>query len=588
MERPLRERIGELSPELGIFVGMKRWGFWIIVISLLASSCVGEMPGQAGHDEKGLAGHDGYEFQKMTVERLPDLTIPRAGHMVRCIDGELTVFGGHSTGFIPTGTAEYYKDGKWQLMGMIYTHDNGTLATLPSGELMLCCGCEKPLGVGHTSYAESYDSATHRFRPLPELDWPSVFPSAICLADGTFVISGNWWRNDAIIEWSPERGLIRRAPSSVPRTDPFIFPVAPDNAIIFGSRDNYGGQAAPVVDQLVGDPFETPLLREWHPSYSELNGSQMDQSAVGDPAKGEYVYLVTAGRDDGQAAILKVDGTSFSLLDLDRPLPKSGIAGEPITWVYLLVDKSEPCAWTLGVAENWARLYVARVAYAEALQGGRASVRLYYAEDPDAVWKLSSIVCLPGGRLACVGGGWDNYDPSGQAMILHTDPPRRAGVPWLILVLCLLAAGALTFWCVRYFRRKHQRVPEERIPAESTPASGSDDRVTRLMGQITQVMEEKELFRRSGLTKEDLARAVSSNSRYVSDCINAVAGCSFIDYVNGYRIRYAQRLLYENPDMRLSEISEESGFSSEVTFYRNFKSRTGQTPGEWLAAQNRS
>ena len=105
------------------------------------------------------------------------------------------------------------------------------------------------------------------------------------------------------------------------------------------------------------------------------------------------------------------------------------------------------------------------------------------------------------------------------------------------------------------------------------------------MEQITAQMEEKELFRKNGLTKEDLARAVSSNSRYVSDCINAMAGCSFIDYVNGYRICYAQRLLYENPDMRLSEISEESGFSSEVTFYRNFKARTGQTPGEWLTSQ---
>lgn len=127
----------------------------------------------------------------MTVEWLPDLNIPRAGHLLRCIDGELTVFGGHSTGFIPTGTAEYYKDGKWRLMNMIYSHDYGTLATLPSGELMLCCGCEKPLGTGQTSYAEFYNSANHRFRPLPELDWPSTFPSAVCLADGTFVISGN-------------------------------------------------------------------------------------------------------------------------------------------------------------------------------------------------------------------------------------------------------------------------------------------------------------------------------------------------------------------------------------------------------------
>lgn len=314
---------------------------------------------------------DGYEFQKMTVEWLPDLNIPRARHLVRCIDGELTVFGGHSTGFIPTGTAEYYKDGRWRLMNMIYSHDYGTLATLPSGELMLCCGCEKPLGTGHTSYAEAYNSAKHRFRPLPELDWPSVFPSAVCLADGTFVISGNWWRDDAIITWSPERGLIRRAPSSVPRSEPFVFPVAPDNVIIFGAHDNSGRRAASVVDQLVGDPFEAPLLQEWHPSCSEMNGSLMDQSAVGDPSKGEYIYLVAANRDDGQAAVVKVDGTSFSLLDLDRPLPKVGLGDEPIIWACLVVDKTSPCTWVFGAAENWERFYVARVAYEEALRGGK-------------------------------------------------------------------------------------------------------------------------------------------------------------------------------------------------------------------------
>ncbi|MBR0084135.1 MAG: AraC family transcriptional regulator, partial [Bacteroidales bacterium] len=98
-------------------------------------------------------------------------------------------------------------------------------------------------------------------------------------------------------------------------------------------------------------------------------------------------------------------------------------------------------------------------------------------------------------------------------------------------------------------------------------------------------MEEDRLFLKKGLSKDDLARAVYSNSRYISDCINRKAGCSFTDYVNDYRIRYARQLLYENPDMRLADISEESGFSSQVTFYRNFKARTGQTPGEWLNAQ---
>ena len=46
---------------------------------------------------------------KMAVERLPDLNIPRAGHSVFCTGGEVTVVGGHTSGFVLTPTAEYFR-----------------------------------------------------------------------------------------------------------------------------------------------------------------------------------------------------------------------------------------------------------------------------------------------------------------------------------------------------------------------------------------------------------------------------------------------------------------------------------------------
>ena len=49
---------------------------------------------------------------RIEVELLPDLNIPRAGHEVFCVNGELTVAGGHTDGFVPTPTAEYLKDGQ--------------------------------------------------------------------------------------------------------------------------------------------------------------------------------------------------------------------------------------------------------------------------------------------------------------------------------------------------------------------------------------------------------------------------------------------------------------------------------------------
>jgi len=51
--------------------------------------------------------------------------------------------------------------------------------------------------------------------------------------------------------------------------------------------------------------------------------------------------------------------------------------------------------------------------------------------------------------------------------------------------------------------------------------------------------------------------------------------------VNGYRIRYAQERMLQEPSKPLSEIYEEAGFSNENSFFRAFKAETGQTPTEW-------
>ena len=523
--------------------------------------------------------YEGEAFLPMRVERLPDLTVPRGGHGVRVVGGELTVFGGHTTGFIPTATAEYYRHGRWHLMEMVYPHDFGTVTGLDGNEVLLLGGCEAPLGVGRTAYAESYDPRTHRFRPRPELDWACCLSSAALLADGTAVVSGNWFGEDRIVGWSPETGRLDKRAPSVERSTPVVLPTGPDDAIIFGVLDNrnrpLADSLAVLVDRYRGEPFEEPLLSQWRPLSATENAWRMDRVSVGDPKKGEYRYLVAAFGPGGEPGILRVDGGTFSRLETDRPLPATGIDGKPVHWAQLVMEKDSGCAWLPGMTLENGRVYLARIDFGEAGPGERASVRLFQAQIPD-VGPLFELALLDGGRIALVGGGRDNYEPGGSVFILHTEPKQRWALPMSAAGLLLLAAAG-AFLAGRRIRRRT-------APVDASAAEGPDERTLALMEKIRQAMEQDELFRRQGLTKEDLARAVYSNTRYVSDCINALAGCSFIDYVNGYRIRYAQRLLRERPDMRLQEVIEEAGFSSEVTFYRHFKARTGQTPSEWLSS----
>ena len=103
----------------------------------------------------------GCKMEEIKPERLPDLNIPRSGHHTLCMNGELTVMGGHTPAFVPTPTLEYFSDGAWHVVQMAYPHDGGLLVPLANGKALLGGGFEKPLGIGQLYSTEIYDPTTH-------------------------------------------------------------------------------------------------------------------------------------------------------------------------------------------------------------------------------------------------------------------------------------------------------------------------------------------------------------------------------------------------------------------------------------------
>ena len=558
-----------------IFARMRHIRLIGAVLLAATLACGGEMPVQAG-------GDGGYHT--LPVERLPDLNVPRSGHFLAFVGGELTVIGGHTTGFIPTATAEYFRDGSWHLLDMYFPHDAGFGVILPSEQVLIGGGSAEPFGIGQTWAVERYDPAAHSFSPLPILDIKrGANTSAVRLSDGRIIVAGNWYAEDMISSYSSESGGESLLVPALGRSMPLILQIAPDNALILSSLGARGEALGPVADRLKGEPLEVPLLREWD-SWFRPGVCRIGDYFIGDETVGGYAWIFPAVRKaDGQLGLIKVVGEEFSVLETERPLPMASADGEALSpGAILLADRANRCVWIIRVVKGTGQIDLARVDYGEAMNGGKAPVSLYRAEAPNGrtVYSISAVL-MPGGDIAFVGGlaDADNYHPEGIAFIVHTEPDERAALPWLwIIAVALLLTVAILLLVLRSRRKRLPFV----VP---TADSAAEDAFAELMDRINQQMEDGRLFLKKGLSKDDLARAVHSNSRYISDCINRKGGCSFIDYVNGYRIRYAQHLLYENPDMRLSEISEESGFSSEVTFYRNFKARTGQTPNEWLKAQ---
>ncbi len=520
---------------------------------------------------------------KMEARRLPDLNIPRMGHALLYINGELTVIGGHTTGFIPTATAEFFKDGKWTVIPSLYTHDNGFCLTLRDGNVLLGGGLSEAFGVGQSFSVERYLPAEHSFEPIPILDRRRAASSALEMEDGTILVSGNWYASDALELYSATEGFVTVKQTAENRSYPWILPTAPDNAIIFSAVDSWGKRGQGRVDRLHGEPFEETLLR------SSALPMCSDANAQRNPCKiGDYDYLLLTHNDSLEFnGIMRIHKEDFSMLELQVQIPLEGVNG-PIRYYHPLLGHGEN-AWAFGTDTD-GRAYLLQIGYKPALKGGKATLRLHYTDPLEDLPMYGACTMLPDGRIALAGGiDGSNYKPYASAYIfdpneatLVADSRARARSAGMVAgILAGLALAGLGWWLAHRRKKAHGGLS---VPDQAELPEPQIQRDRDLFERVSALMEDG-LYTQKGLTIADLATALGTNTKYISSCINAGAGCSFLDYMNGYRIRFAQKKLLEEPQMRISDIADAAGFASESAFYRNFKTVTGFTPAEWLKQQ---
>ena len=126
-------------------------------------------------------------------------------------------------------------------------------------------------------------------------------------------------------------------------------------------------------------------------------------------------------------------------------------------------------------------------------------------------------------------------------------------------------------------------VREEADPvAPSAPVVEEESTLHQtLFEKVEQAMRKEEIYLVKGIKITDVSEAVGSNRTYVSQCINRMAGKSFSDYINQWRISHAQELMRSRRNLSQAEIASLSGFADRVSFYRSFKKQTGESPTEW-------
>ena len=544
----------------------------------------------------------GCKAVQIETEQLPDLNIPRYGHCTFFVGDELTVIGGHTSGFVPTATAEYFNDGAWHTVNTVYPHDHGIVIPMKSGKVLICGGCREPLGIGQTFTAEWYDPASHTCEGFGCMDMKRSNFSATEIDSGRVVISGNWYSKDGMELFDGQKTFSPVKEVAAKRSCPYILRTAADNVMIFSSLDTkHTSGIRPdsiIVDQLRGEPFHAPLLDEWRPLAYDI--PQMSELCfIGDEATGNYAYLLPVENAEGQIGFVKTRGTDFSLLSTTCAVPKV-FQGDSIQYHFPMVDRQRGRGYLVGFCPS-KRVYVLCVDYTEY----PAPLTLYYTDPLLAVGPTWPVLNADG-NLILAGGLGDskykpyttsNYKPYNSVVVLrvHPDAPlftARASFPWLgVGIVVALVVVFLFVYLIIYRARKTTPRENDRVdePDEANETDETTDLATpttgvaeeELLQHVCQLMEEQHLYLNSGLKLSDVATAAGCNRNVLSACINNLRHCSFSQFVNTYRVEHAKQLLLDNPDTRASEVWMESGFANETTFFRAFKAIVGMTPSEW-------
>ena len=515
---------------------------------------------------------------KLEAERLPDMTVPRSGHSAFLANGEVTVVGGHTSGFVLTPTAEYFEDGKWHQLQTVYTHDGGISIVMKSGLVLLAGGFKDNLGIGQSFEVELYDPATHQSKGFGCLDQKRVAGAAVELDSGRVMITGNWYTNDGIEIFDGKTTLSHVRDVTQSRYLPHLFRTSDGDVLIVAGYDNHGEFIDTiVVDRLYGEPFRNELFDNWHPLHYDL-AQHSDDSFIGDETKGEFRYLMPVENKDGQLAIIDVRDTIFTPLPTSAPIPMNSQWGDIkyITPVY--ADRQHQRGYIVGF-DKTSHLYALCIDYAR----NPATLKLYHTDPLPEAGMLTIPVLTAEGNLMLTGGiGTEpngNFSPKASVWLLRfNDEGSEATASTNGWLWGLLAAGLLLAFVVFFVLKRRKPQPQQESEEPSEAVTKGDE---QLMQRICHLMDEKQLYLQQGLKVSDIASALGINSRYVSDCVKAVRGCSLTQFVNEYRVEHAKRLLLERPEMKISTVAIESGFTNDKAMTRYFKEQTGMTPTEW-------
>ena len=366
---------------------------------------------------------DDVTFSPLQYETLPDMQVPRRGHVAfATADGDIVAVGGHTTNFDLTTTAERLHNGVWESINISHPHDGAGWVTLPDGRVIICGGFSSRIGVGQSTPCDIYDPATNSFTTTGSLNVARGFPSAVCTGVGNNVlVSGNWYAPDTQFElWNGETWTAF-GQKDVPLNHPFMVSDGQGIVYVFGSRNNYASLVPITV---------------WKVNTNDLTYDVVTETgleAYDEVCHGDYFSFQTA---DSRIFLLAKKGNALFLLSF------SAITGKATELAQLptaIPDVTSKIDYVPGVLVNEAR----KEAYIMGYYGKHLVVLNYNLESGKmtvfhggpfngvfawGTWALqptTNKIIFTGGSVS------DNFDPI-TTCIAVTPYEKRQGTPDLV------------------------------------------------------------------------------------------------------------------------------------------------------------
>jgi AraC-like DNA-binding protein len=156
----------------------------------------------------------------------------------------------------------------------------------------------------------------------------------------------------------------------------------------------------------------------------------------------------------------------------------------------------------------------------------------------------------------------------------------------LLIPLCF----SVLVYVAGYMALKHPEaltgMDESTLLKKYEKSTLTTERAESYLKRLLQTMETEKPFLDGDLTLQKLAERLSIPVNHLSQIINEQQGQNFVDFVNAYRVKEAQRMLLDSSKKHYTvlAIAEEVGFNSKSAFNAAFKKHAHMTPTEFRRA----